>query len=82
MYKVTRYKVQSRKMKGTVMRNEVNRALVAKKKKYNSAKVEILRIEPTTMMIPGTGPLEPTPAPQRNWRPGPGASYQPPAKIV
>ena len=63
------------------MKNEVNRALVAKKKQYHSAQVEVLRIEPTAMMIPGTGPDDPH-APQRNWRPGPGASYQPPAKIV
>ena len=64
------------------MKNEVNHALAAKKRQYCPTQVEILPIEPTTMMIPGTGPLEPTPAPQRNWRPGPGASYQPPAKIV
>ena len=63
------------------MRNEVNHALAANKKKYCPTQVEILPIEPTAMMIPGTGPDDPH-APQRNWRPGPGASYQPPAKIV
>ena len=68
-------------MKGTVMRNEVNHALAANKKKYCPTQVEILPIEPTAMMIPGTGPDDPH-APQRTWRPGPGASYQPPAKIV
>ena len=54
------------------------------KKEYKSAQMEVLRVESLGIMIPPSLPDDPvlTPAPQRNWRPGPGASYQPPAKIV
>ena len=64
------------------MRNAINSAFVAEKKQYLSAKVEILRIEPYSMMIPISDPTDPHPAPRRHYVPGPGASYQPPAKIV
>lgn len=64
------------------MRNAINSAFVAEKKQYFSAKVEILRVETNPMMIPLSPPDDPHMLPKGHFVPGPGASYQPPAKIV
>ena len=62
------------------MKITVNHALAAKKRPYCPARVETLELQSSGLMIPGSPPLDPAPA--RHWVPGPGASYQPPAKIV
>ena len=54
------------------------------KKAYQNTRVEILPIEFCTLMIPGSDPGDPhiSPLPERHWRPGPGASYDPQGSIV
>ena len=54
------------------------------RKQYIIPQVEILDMQSSALMIPGSDPSDPHPhpAPRRLWRPGPGASYCPPAKIV
>jgi hypothetical protein len=37
------------------------------RKKYIPAQMEVLTIESSMIMIPGTGPEDPHPAPQRIW---------------
>ena len=65
------------------MRNVVNRALEAKKKQYDSANVEILRIDSYSMMIPISDPSDPQQhLPKGHFVPGPGASYDPQGSIV
>ena len=56
-----------------------NRAFIAKKK-YINTRVEVVSIEFCSLMIPVSGP--PDPAPERHWRPGPGASYDPQGNVV
>ena len=51
-------------------------------KKYFVPQTETTEIDSFALMIPGTLPDEPGLAPKRHFVPGPGASYQPPAKIV
>ncbi len=51
-------------------------------KKYFIPQVDILAVETSPMMSPSSPPSEPHTAPKRNFVPGPGASYCPPAKIV
>ena len=51
------------------------------RKQYIIPQVEILDMQSSALMFPGS-PAEPHTAPRRLWRPGPGASYCPPAKIV
>ncbi len=59
-----------------------NRTFMAKKKTYQKTRIEILTLEPYTLMIPGTGPDDPHLAPKGHYVPGPGANYAPPAKII
>lgn len=56
---------------------------IAKKKQYQPTQVAVMPIEPFTLMIPGTGPIDPgaSPAP-KHWRPGPGPSYDPQGSVV
>lgn len=51
-------------------------------KKYVIPQTEILALQLFSLMIPASYPEDPSPAPRRLWRPGPGANYSPPAKIV
>ncbi len=51
-------------------------------KKYFTPQTEVINIQSTSLMIPISDPSEPGLAPKRHFVPGPGASYQPPAKIV
>ena len=53
---------------------------VKMKKTYQNPRVEIHSIDSCSLMIPVSPPLEP--APQRHWRPGPGASYDPQGSVV
>ncbi len=51
-------------------------------KKYFVPKTETIDVQSASLMIPTSDPGEPGMAPKRHFVPGPGASYQPPAKIV
>lgn len=61
------------------MTNNINHVFTAKKQ-YHSARVEITPIIGSTILYPASPPLEP--APERHWRPGPGASYDPQGSVV
>ncbi len=52
------------------------------RKKYFIPQVDILAVESFALMTPASPPADPHSAPKRNFVPGPGASYCPPAKIV
>ena len=52
------------------------------KKTYQTTKMEIVRINPTGLMIPTSDPGEPHLVPKGHYVPGPGASYAPPANIL
>lgn len=51
-------------------------------KKYFIPQTEVIHIQSSSLMIPGSDPSEPGLAPRRLWRPGPGASYDPQANIL
>ena len=51
------------------------------KKTYQTAQSETIRIKSIDLMIPASPPEEPH-APERNFVPGPGASYDPQANIL
>ena len=53
------------------------------KKKYQTTKTEIVRINPMGMMIPTSDPGEPhMMLPKGHFVPGPGASYDPQGSVV